>query len=159
MYHKYDPQMHLNFTQQLERTQYCAALAVTGAWRGTSRECLYREFDWEDLYHRRWYRGLCHFYNLIKSRSPNHLFVEIPPERNLIATLTTGVKTKPKCTFVKGTMGQWIVELLLVCKKGGTSYVKVANVSCVYDEPVTSQRIVMPQSNVLHVKSAIMLLL
>ena len=38
IYHKYDPQMHLNFTQRLERTQYCAALTVTGAWRGTSRE-------------------------------------------------------------------------------------------------------------------------
>ena len=35
IYHKYDPQMHLNFTQRLERTQYSAALAVTGAWRGT----------------------------------------------------------------------------------------------------------------------------
>ena len=68
IYHKYDPQMHLNFTQRLERTQYCAALAVTGAWRGTSRERLYRELGWEDLYHRRWYRRLCHFYNLIKSR-------------------------------------------------------------------------------------------
>ena len=53
VYHKYDPQMHLNFTQRLERTQYCAALAVTGAWRGTSRERLYQELGWEDLYHRR----------------------------------------------------------------------------------------------------------
>ena len=52
-YHKYDPQMHLNFTHRLERTQYCAALAVTGAWRGTRRERLYQELGWEDLYHRR----------------------------------------------------------------------------------------------------------
>ena len=29
-------------------------------------------------------------------------------------------------SFVKGIMGQWIVELLPVCKKGGTSYVKAA---------------------------------
>ena len=61
IYHKYDPQMHLNFTQRLEQTQYCAALAVTGAWRGTSRERLYKELGWENLYHRRWYRRLCHF--------------------------------------------------------------------------------------------------
>ena len=83
IYHKYDPQMRLNFTQRLEQTQYSAALAVAGAWRGTSRERLYRELGWEDLYHRRWYRRLCHFYNLIKSRSPNYLFAEIPPERNV----------------------------------------------------------------------------
>ena len=75
--------MRLNFTQRLEQTQYSAALAVAGAWRGTSRERLYRELGWEDLYHRRWYRRLCHFYNLIKSRSPNYLFAEIPPERNV----------------------------------------------------------------------------
>ena len=83
VYHKYDPQMHLNFTQRLERTQYCAALAVTRAWRGTSRECLYRELGWEDLYHRRWYRRLCHLYTLVKSRSPKYLFSEIPPGPNI----------------------------------------------------------------------------
>ena len=83
IYHKYDPQMHLNFTQRLEQAQYCAALAVTGAWRGTSRERLYKELGWENLYDRRWYRRLCPFFNLIKFRSPNYLFVEIPPERNV----------------------------------------------------------------------------
>ena len=31
IYHKYDPDMQLNSTQQLEQTQYKAALAVTGA--------------------------------------------------------------------------------------------------------------------------------
>ena len=83
VYHKYYPQMHLNFTQRLERTQYCAALTVTGAWRGTSREPLYRELGWENLYHRRWYRRLFDFYTLVKSRSPKYLFSEIPPERNI----------------------------------------------------------------------------
>ena len=83
IYHKCDPKMRLDFTQRLEQTQYCAAFAVAGAWRGTSRERLYRELGWEDLYHRRWYRRLCHFYNLIKSRSPNYLFAEIPPELNV----------------------------------------------------------------------------
>ena len=36
IYHKYDPDMQLNFMQQLEQTQYKTALAVTGAWMGTS---------------------------------------------------------------------------------------------------------------------------
>ena len=56
---------------------------MTGAWRGTNRKSLYRELGWENLYHRRWYRRLCHFFNLIKFRSPNYLFVEIPPERDV----------------------------------------------------------------------------
>ena len=30
----YDPEMKLDTTKRLERTQYSAALAVTGAWRG-----------------------------------------------------------------------------------------------------------------------------
>ncbi len=33
IYQNFDPEMRLNFTQKLERIQYCAALAVTGGWR------------------------------------------------------------------------------------------------------------------------------
>ena len=43
IYHRDDPQMQLNFTQRLEPTQYSAALAVTGAWRGTRRQRLFDE--------------------------------------------------------------------------------------------------------------------
>ena len=70
IYHKHDPEMHLHFTQKLEQTQYSAALAVTGAWRGTSRQKLYDELGWETLYHRRWYRRLCH--NSIPCANPKH---------------------------------------------------------------------------------------
>ena len=72
IYHRDDTQMQLNFTQRLEQTQYSAALAVTGAWRGTSRQRLYDELGWETLYHRRWYRRLCHFFKLIRSHSPEY---------------------------------------------------------------------------------------
>ena len=81
IYHRYDPDMRLSVTKRLEQTQYHAALAVTGAWRGTNGQKLYKELGWEDLYHRRWYRRLCHFYNLRKIGSPGYLFAEIPPER------------------------------------------------------------------------------
>ena len=43
IYHRDDPHMQMNFTQRLEQTRYWAALAVTGAWRGTSRQRLYDE--------------------------------------------------------------------------------------------------------------------
>ena len=75
--------MKLDVTKKLEQTQYSAALAVTGTWRGTSRQRLYDELGWEDLYSRRRYRRLCHFYNLRQTRSPEYLFAEIPCERQL----------------------------------------------------------------------------
>ena len=43
-------------TKRLERIQYSAALAVSGAWRGTNIDKLYEELDWESLYYCRWYR-------------------------------------------------------------------------------------------------------
>ena len=41
---------------KIESVQYSAALAVTGTWRGTSREKLYAELGWESLSSRRWSR-------------------------------------------------------------------------------------------------------
>ena len=61
IYHKFDLELSLDFTKKLEATQYSAALAVSGAWRGTSKCKLYEELGWENLYHRRWYRRLTHF--------------------------------------------------------------------------------------------------
>ena len=87
VYHKYDPEMKLDVTKKLEQTQYSAALSVTGTWRGTSRQRLYDELGWEDLYSRRRYRRLCHFYNLRLARSPEYLFAEIPCERQLFYNL------------------------------------------------------------------------
>ena len=66
--------LKLDFTKKLESTQYSAALAVSGAWRGvawrgvawrgvawrgvawrgTNTGKLYEELGWEMLYYRRW---------------------------------------------------------------------------------------------------------
>ena len=79
--------MRLNITKRLEQTQYHAALAATGVWKGINRQKLYNELGWEDLYYRRWYRRLCHFYNLRKTGSPGYLFAEIPNEREQLYNL------------------------------------------------------------------------
>ena len=97
IYHKYDPQMRLNFTQRLEQTQYSAALAVAGAWRGTSRERLYRELGWEDLYHRRCFRRLYHFYTFIKFRSPKLCICWSPPWAQCKLQFSKYEKLRPKC--------------------------------------------------------------
>ena len=83
IYHRYDPNFSSILTRRLEQVQYTASLAVTGAWKGTSRQRLYEELGWESLYERRWYRRLCHFFKLNLTHSPEYLFSLIPPERQI----------------------------------------------------------------------------
>ena len=87
IYHKYDPSMRLDFTNKLEQTQHAAALAATGAWKGTSRDRLYQVLGWETLYDRRRFRRLCHFFNVRKLQSPSYLFSKIPPVRPVLHNL------------------------------------------------------------------------
>ena len=70
--------MSSNWTEKLESVQYSAALAVTGAWRGTSREKLYAEIGWESLISRRWSRRLKVFHKMINSMSPAYTTDPIP---------------------------------------------------------------------------------
>ena len=67
--------------ETLESIQYNAALAITGAIRGSSREKLYQELSLESLQQRRWYRKLCLFFKIIKNQSPKYLFELIPTAR------------------------------------------------------------------------------
>ena len=115
IYHKYDPHMVLDFTKKLEATQYPAALAVSGAWRGTNRDKLYEELGWEYLYHRRWYRRLMHFYKLKKSRSPLYLYNLIPPEREVHYNLRIPRDFEPNIsrtkrfsnTYFQNSINEW----------------------------------------------------
>ena len=68
-----------NLMEKLESVQYSAALAVTGTWRGTSREKLYTELGWESLSSRRWSRRLTLFYKIINNLSPAYTKDPIPP--------------------------------------------------------------------------------
>ena len=53
-------------------------LPITGAIRGTSKEKIYQELDFESLQQRRWYRKLCCPFTIIKNRSPSCLFQLVP---------------------------------------------------------------------------------
>ena len=70
----YDQTFNNSFHERLESIQYNAALAITGAVRGSSREKLYQELGFESLQQRRWYRKLCLFFKIIKNQSPKYLF-------------------------------------------------------------------------------------
>ena len=47
-----------SFCEKLESVQYKAALAITGAIQGTSRDNIYQELGLESLKSRRWYKRL-----------------------------------------------------------------------------------------------------
>ena len=74
----YDQTFNMFFQQKMETMQYNAALTITGAIRGSSREKLYQELGLETLQQRRWYRKLCCFYRILKSQSPKYLYSIIP---------------------------------------------------------------------------------
>ena len=67
--------------QSIGSTQYQAALAVSGAWKGSNTSKLYEEFGWESLTNRRWYRRLLHFYKIVKDLTPPYLKDIILPLR------------------------------------------------------------------------------
>ena len=63
---------------KLESVQYLAALAVSGTWRGTSKERLYEELSWESLSDRRWYRRLVLLYKFSNNTTPDYTCLPIP---------------------------------------------------------------------------------
>ena len=73
----YDQPQNESFCEKLESVQYKAALAITGAIQGSSREKLYQELGLESL-KSRWYRRLCCMYKIMKKEAPNYLTNLIP---------------------------------------------------------------------------------
>ena len=64
--------------EKIETIQYSVALAVTGAWKGTSREKLYNEFGWKSLIFRRGSRHLTLFYKIVNNLTPDYARHTIP---------------------------------------------------------------------------------
>ena len=63
-----------SLANKIESVQYNAALAITGAIRGTSKEKLYQELGFEFLKERRWLRRLCYLYKFVITKQPAYLF-------------------------------------------------------------------------------------
>ena len=81
----FNSSINLNFMMQsLESTQYQAALAVSGAWKGSNTSKLYEELGWESLSDRRWFRRLCQFYKIHNDLTPSYLKEPIPQPRRLL---------------------------------------------------------------------------
>ena len=51
--------------ENLEKIQYQAALAITGAWQSSNRTKLYEELGWETLSDRRWCRHILQIHKIL----------------------------------------------------------------------------------------------
>ena len=74
----YDTPDNETFINKIEKAQHDAALAITGAIRGTYREKLYAELGIESLKFTRWFRKLAYFYEIQSTGSPKYLLQLIP---------------------------------------------------------------------------------
>ena len=59
--------------EKVERVQYQAALAITGAWQGSSHSKIYDELGWETLSDRRKGRRVLLINKIINNNTPSYL--------------------------------------------------------------------------------------
>ena len=58
--------------EKVERTQYQAALAITGTWKGFNQSKLYKELGWKAISDSHWYRHIPQIHK-IKNMAPSYL--------------------------------------------------------------------------------------
>ena len=86
----FDSSINLRYLMNtVERIQYHAALAITGAWQGTNLDKIYEELGWESLTNRRHYRRLLQFYKIQNDLIPSYLKEPVPVARPFQRTLRT----------------------------------------------------------------------
>ena len=69
----YDKPFNESFKTKIEMIQYRAALVITGAIKGTSRDRLYQEIVLESLADRRWYGKIFFFNKIANGLLPSYL--------------------------------------------------------------------------------------
>ena len=74
----YDGPNNYTLSQKIESIQNNAALAITGAIKGSSRGKLYNELGFESLSDSRWCRRLCFFYKITHGLTATYLRSLIP---------------------------------------------------------------------------------
>ena len=69
----------MEYLLKIESLQYNAALSITGANIGSSKEKLYQELGFESLKDRKWMRKLCYFFKAISFTRSSYLYDLLPP--------------------------------------------------------------------------------
>ena len=111
----YDKIFNESWHKKLESAQYNAALAITGAIRGTNTVKFYQELELDSLQKRHKLRRLSLFYKIYNDQSPLYLYNLIPaktsgnyPLRNVKGIPT--VKAKHRFfenSFFPATLSEW----------------------------------------------------
>ena len=113
----YDKPGNQNFQNKLEKVQYKACLAITGAIQGTSRQKIYDELGLHTLIERRWRSKLTFFYKIVNGLLPEYLYsyLKFPSQENypLRSALTTKMNPIPsrsktfRKTFFPYFINEW----------------------------------------------------
>ena len=109
----YDQPQNESFCEKLKSVQYKAALAITGAIQGTSREKVYLELGLESLQNRRWYKCLCYMFKIMNEEAPKYLTNLIPKGQQTIITRNSNIPTfycRTDCfkySFFPSTLKDW----------------------------------------------------
>ena len=101
--------------ESVENIQYQAALAITGCWKGSSREKLYTELGWETLSDRRWARRLIQLYKIKNDFTPEYLKLNLPSPNDRLSRNNSGTSfyeimcntTKYKNSFFPDAVKSW----------------------------------------------------
>ena len=101
------------FCDKIESAQYKAALAITGAIQGTSRDKLNQELGLESLKTRRWYKRLCFMYKIMTEKAPNYLINltrKCDPTFKARSNSITTFHCRTDCfnySFFRSTLNDW----------------------------------------------------
>ena len=93
--------------------QYKAALAITGAIQGTSRDRIYAELGLESLKDRRWHKRLTCMFKIMNEQAPHYLINLIPKCNQGIRTRNSHIPTfycRTDCfkySFFPSTLRDW----------------------------------------------------
>ena len=109
----------------IETVQYQAALAITGAWQGSSRTKIYEELGWESLSDRRWCRRIIQFHKIVNNMTPIYLKNKLPRiRRPLYQQTNTTTFYETRCnsdrymnSFFPNAIKTWnnIIEIFPIC--------------------------------------------
>ena len=93
--------------------QYKAALAITGAIQGTSRDNIYQELGLNSLKSRRSYKRVVCMFKLMNEKVPNYLINLIPKYEPTIRTRNNSIpsyKCRTNCfknSFIPSALNDW----------------------------------------------------
>ena len=107
----YDQPQNESFCEKLESVEYKAALAITSAIQGTSREKIY--LGLESLKNRTWYKRLCCMFKTMNEEAPKYLPNLISKGQQTIVTRNSNIPTfycRTDCfkySFFPSTLKDW----------------------------------------------------